>query len=60
MKNQFYFLIIVLFFTPNILTQDNALTFDGVNDYASLGSTSGLEMYGSFTIELWVKMPARS
>jgi hypothetical protein len=59
MKKIFTFLILLPFlcFLGQISAQNNALEFDGSNDYVELGTPSSITSLGqgSFTIEAWIK-----
>ena len=49
-------LIILLALSTNMFAQNNALDFDGSNDYVEVSADESLNMGGSsFTIEFWVK-----
>lgn len=50
------FMTLMLMVSANLLAQDYAISFDGVDDYAT-ATTTGLGISGDFSIELWVKMP---
>ena len=49
-------LFVSLFFQIQIKAQNNALDFDGSNDYASISSSSSLRISSNITVEAWVKL----
>jgi len=48
-----FFIIFALFFTTDFQAQNNALDFDGVDDYVNLGNI--LNLTSAISIETWVK-----
>ena len=48
--------IVSFFFEIQIKAQNNALDFDGSNDYASITSSSSLRISSNITVEAWVKL----
>ena len=49
-----FFIIFALFFTTDFQAQNNALDFDGVDDYVNLGNI--LNLTSAISIETWVKL----
>ncbi|MBN1339331.1 MAG: hypothetical protein JXA03_08410 [Bacteroidales bacterium] len=54
MKKQLFYSLIVVFLGISVIAQDNALDFDGSNDYVNVGPQAGLVMSATLTIEAWV------
>ena len=52
--------IVSFFFEIQIKAQNNALDFDGSNDYASISSSSSLRISSNITVEAWVKLDTTS
>lgn len=54
MKKQLFYSLIAGFLGISVIAQDNALDFDGSNDYVNVGPQAGLVMSATLTIEAWV------
>ena len=56
-KNKLLIFFIFLFvFKVQIKAQNNALDFDGGNDYVNISSSSSLQISSNVTMEAWVKL----
>jgi hypothetical protein len=52
--------IIVLFLSPIVVQAQNALDFDGTNDYVNFGDVDALDGLSAVTLECWVKLNSTS
>ena len=48
--------ISLLLATIQLTAQNNALDFDGSNDYVSISSSSSLQISNNITLEAWIKL----
>ncbi len=54
MKKLMFVLALSVLVSANVFSQNNALDFDGTNDYVDLGNSNGLKPTSALTFECWM------